>query len=104
MSKKKLLYIVNPISGNGKKANIICDIEKYTDTNTFDFEIKKTEYAGHAAEIAKAAAEIGIEAIVAVGGDGTINEVARSIVCARHYSLWLRKRTCSPSANSDELR
>ena len=80
MSKKMLLYIVNPISGNGKKANIICDIEKYTDTNTFDFEIKKTEYAGHAAEIAKAAAEIGIEAIVAVGGDGTINEVARSIV------------------------
>lgn len=80
MSKKRLLYIVNPISGNGKKENIIRNIEKYTDTEVYDFDIKLTEYAGHAAELAKAAAKANIEAIVAVGGDGTINEVARAIV------------------------
>ena len=40
----------------------------------------ETEYRGHAAELAKACAAEGVDIVVAVGGDGTVNEVARSLV------------------------
>ena len=39
-----------------------------------------TEYAGHAVELAKQYARMGFDAVVAVGGDGTVNEVAQGIV------------------------
>ena len=45
----------------------------------FDEEIIFTEYAGHAAEIARERAADGRDIVVAVGGDGTVNEVARSL-------------------------
>ena len=54
-------------------------IDKYIDKNRFDVEIKFTEYAGHASVLAKEAREAGIDVVVAVGGDGTINEVARAL-------------------------
>lgn len=50
------------------------------DKTRFDWSICYTEYAGHAAEIAHRAAEEGVDVVVAVGGDGTVNEVARGIV------------------------
>lgn len=78
--KKKILFIVNPISGTNNKKNIVQQIEKYLDKEKFDHSIVYTEYAGHATELALEAAESGVDIIVAVGGDGTINEVARSVV------------------------
>ena len=41
--------------------------------------IAHTQYAGHATELARSYAEAGYDAVVAVGGDGTINEVARGL-------------------------
>ena len=66
-----MLFIVNPISGKGRKARIIAHLEKK------GLKIVCTEYAGHAEILAREAAE---RVIVAVGGDGTVNEVARGIV------------------------
>lgn len=78
--KKKILFIVNPISGTNNKKNIVSAIDKYLDKEKFDHSVVYTEYAGHATELALEAAESGVDIVVAVGGDGTINEVARSIV------------------------
>lgn len=78
--KKKILFIVNPISGTNNKKNIVQQIDKYLDKEKFDHSVVYTEYAGHATELALEAAESGVDIIVAVGGDGTINEVARSVV------------------------
>ena len=80
MEKKKIIFIMNPISGTASKAGIPKLIERYLDTNKFDYEIKLTEYAGHAAELAAEAKDNHIDIVVAVGGDGTVNEVARAIV------------------------
>lgn len=78
--KKNVLFIVNPVSGTTGKGNITHDIESLIDKGAFDYAIVQTEYAGHAAELASGAAAKGVDIVVAVGGDGTVNEVARSIV------------------------
>lgn len=78
--KKRIHFIINPISGTQKKDQIIADIGNYLDTTRFDYEIKYTQYVGHAALIAREAADNGIDIVVAIGGDGTVNEVARSLV------------------------
>lgn len=76
---KKVVFIVNPISGTKGKEAILKQIESSLDKNKYTYEIKKTEYAGHAALLAEQAAKDGIDIVVAIGGDGTVNEVARSL-------------------------
>ena len=63
-----VLYIVNPISGNGKKRRIVSHLKG---------RVEFTRYAGHAEILAGEASE---DTVVAVGGDGTVNEVARGLV------------------------
>ncbi|MDO4159182.1 MAG: YegS/Rv2252/BmrU family lipid kinase [Prevotellaceae bacterium] len=79
-AKKKIIFITNPISGTSRKSGIPRLIEQHLDKDFYDYSIVNTEYPGHAAEIANEAKDNGIEYVVAVGGDGTVNEVARSIV------------------------
>ncbi|MCL2246098.1 MAG: diacylglycerol kinase family lipid kinase [Lentimicrobiaceae bacterium] len=78
--KKKILFIINPISGGHNKAEIIKAIPKLLDTNKFDIFFTHTKRAGHAIEIAKNAVERKMDIVVAIGGDGTINEVASQLV------------------------
>ncbi len=54
-------------------------IKERIDTTRCDYEIHHTRRAGHATELAAAAVAAGADIAVAVGGDGTINEVARAI-------------------------
>ena len=75
-----ILFIVNPISGSGHKESALKAIERYLDRDRFNSEICYTEYAGHGTEIAREAAARGIDIVVAVGGDGTVNEIAGSLV------------------------
>ena len=78
--KRKITFILNPKSGTSSKAEVPALIEQIIDKNLFITEICFTEYRGHAAEIARNKAEEGVDLVVAVGGDGTVNEVARSLV------------------------
>ena len=80
MEKKKITFILNPISGTHSKEEIPNLIEQTLDQELYDYTIRFTEYAGHAAEIAKECVEQEEDVVVAVGGDGTVNEVARSLV------------------------
>lgn len=78
--KRSITFIVNPISGTHSKDEIPALIKEQMDAALFDIEVRTTEYAGHAAEIARLCATNGTDIVVAVGGDGTVNEVARSLV------------------------
>ena len=77
--KKNITFIINPISGTHSKDEIPTIIETMLDKEQFNYELRFTEYAGHAAEIALECAEKGCDIVAAVGGDGTVNEVARSL-------------------------
>ena len=78
--KKKIVFVVNPISGTQGKKAILKWIDERLDRSVYDYSIVKTEYAGHATQIAASAVHDGADIVVAIGGDGTINEIARSLV------------------------
>lgn len=78
--KKRITFIVNPISGTQNKADIPKQIDELLDKERLEAEVLLTEYAGHAAVIAREKTAEGVDIVVAVGGDGTVNEVARSLV------------------------
>ena len=63
-----------------KKKKVLQVIEKSIDREIYDFSVEYTQYAGHATELAADASKRGIDAVVAVGGDGTVNEVGRALV------------------------
>ena len=71
--------IINPVSGTNaarKRAKkVVLALEE-----AFSIKGIKTQYAGHATELAKQAVNDGVEIIVAVGGDGTVNEIASALV------------------------
>lgn len=77
---KRIIFIVNPISGTSGKAMVLKLVESNLDKDKYDYDIVKTKYQGHAAEIASQAAAQGVDIVCAIGGDGTVNEIARSLV------------------------
>lgn len=79
-AKKKVMFVINPISGVYKKKNVPEKIARYIDYVQYDYSIRFTQYAGHATLIAQQAVEEGYDICVAVGGDGSINEVAQSLI------------------------
>ena len=118
--KKKAVFVINLISGTSDKAAIPGLIDQYLDKTKFEYEIAITQYAGHASEIASKAKDDGVDVVVAVGGDGTVNEVARAIVhsntalgiipcgsgngLARHLLIPLNARKAIEIINTCEIR
>lgn len=80
LAKKRITFIINPISGTRDKRFIIRGIDKLLDKDKFDYNIEITKYAGHAREISQRAKDADTDIVVAVGGDGTVNEVASELV------------------------
>ena len=78
--KLSITFIVNPISGTHKKDHLPELIGQVLDHDKFDDRIVFTEYAGHATQIARECMERHDDICCAVGGDGTVNEVARALV------------------------
>jgi diacylglycerol kinase (ATP) len=68
--------IVNPASDNGRTARRWPEIARAAGAHGLDLDVRATESAGHASELTRAALEEGAGLIVAVGGDGTVSEVA----------------------------
>jgi len=80
LNKEKIVFIINPASGVRKKSHIPYLIRKHIDHTTFEPQIFTSEFKGEATEISKKVLKEGIRKIVAVGGDGTVNEVAKTLV------------------------
>ena len=78
--KKNITFIVNPISGTKSKDELPQLIGQRIDASKYNCRIVSTEYAGHAAAIASQCVSEGVDICVAVGGDGTVNEVGRGLI------------------------
>lgn len=77
--KRKALFIINPIAGGKSKEHVPQLIQQHLDKATVEATIVFTEEAGHAHWLAKEASKT-YQSIIAVGGDGTVNEVASAVV------------------------
>ena len=83
MSEKnteKWIFILNPTAGNNFALTLIPEIERRIREFNIEGEILLTERPGHASALSESAYKDGIKYIIAVGGDGTFNEVARPLV------------------------
>ena len=82
MQKKRVLFIVNPASGPGDNSTekFTAQVAAYVDSNIIDYQITITQNEQHASELSRIAVEQKTDIVVAVGGDGTINEVASGLI------------------------
>lgn len=80
MIKQKVRFIINPHSGIRLKQEVQRMIIKYLNQQIFEYDIQYTQYPKHATKLAKAAVLERIDIVVAVGGDGSVNEVAAGLI------------------------
>lgn len=78
--KKRIRFIINPISGVGKKKKIPRLVKSLLDADLFDIEIVYTQRRGHAITLAKEAVEQEFDIVCAVGGDGSVSEVGGALI------------------------
>lgn len=83
---KNIAFIVNPVSGTKTKNRITKLIRELLNKELFSPTVVTTEYAGHATQLAQQFALEGYYAVIAVGGDGTINEVGKGL-CGTNTAL-----------------
>jgi len=76
---KSYKFIINPIAGGGKTKLVVPVLEQVFKENRADYDLYWTRDRGDGIEAAARAAEDGFEIVVAVGGDGTVNEVLNGI-------------------------
>ena len=72
--------ICNPTAGNNRGRKIGQEIEKRLLEQHYACHLEMTKAPGHATELAYAAAQSGVETVLAIGGDGTAVEVARGLI------------------------
>ena len=117
--KKKILFLINPVSGVGKKNIIPKLIEQYIDSDTYEFIIKNTEYRKHGHEIALVEKH-NFDIIVAIGGDGTVNEIGSALIgsktvlgiiptgsgngLARHFNIPLKLKNALKTINKSNIK
>jgi diacylglycerol kinase (ATP) len=84
---QKYKIIVNPISGRGAGQKSIPILEQLLNADQFQYDLVVTQRPWHACELALQAAQDGFDAVIAVGGDGTANEVLNGLMQARLNGL-----------------
>lgn len=81
VSKQEIWFVVNPFSGRKKNHQAIVDlIDAKLDKKKYQPRVIPTKAAGHATDLAYEASEKKVPYIVAMGGDGTVNETAKALI------------------------
>ncbi|MCX6250350.1 MAG: diacylglycerol kinase family lipid kinase [Bacteroidetes bacterium] len=80
VSKGKIFFILNPVSGTSKNDNLEKIIKQKLSDSGFEYKVAYTESPEDAEKLSRDAVKSGTNIIVAVGGDGTVNETARGII------------------------
>jgi len=83
MTPKRYRIIANPVAGSGSGRRAIPRIQRLLTEWGLDFDLVRTEYPGHATELARQSAIAGYDVVVAAGGDGTSNEVINGLMEAK---------------------
>lgn len=118
MPKQEMLFIINPISGLGKQKTVEKVIREVIDDSLYNYRFAYTEYKGHAEELALQASKE-VDYVIAVGGDGTVNEVSRGLIntdaimgilpagsgngLARHLNIPLKVKRSAALLNSPNV-
>lgn len=102
-SKKKISFIINPISGTQGKEQILKWLDEKLDKSRYIPEVIYTEWAGHAVEIAARKAKEEVFAVVAIGGRRN-NQRDSTLIGAHqngvgHHPMRFRQRVGTPSAD-----
>jgi diacylglycerol kinase (ATP) len=79
----KYKIVVNPTSGGGNGKKMMPIVSNWLSEHNVDFDMQATEYPWHAALIAQQAFENGFDAVIAMGGDGTANEVLNGLIALK---------------------
>ncbi len=79
MNSPSLIFVFNRRLGKRIRSRLIRTLKSRGNSFPFSWEIRETEYAGHARALARQAADSGARVMVAVGGDGTVNEVIQGM-------------------------
>lgn len=77
---RRIALIVNPVAGDGKCLRKLPEVEGLLTGAGIEYTILQTQSVGHAAFLAKQAAQDGFTTVVSMGGDGTLNEVVNGLV------------------------
>ncbi|NLR79236.1 diacylglycerol/lipid kinase family protein [Chitinophaga eiseniae] len=77
---KKILFIINRKAGTDREKRLEGAIRQYLPESQFEVNIAWLAYLGHGADLAREAVQNGVHTVVAVGGDGSINEIAQGLV------------------------
>jgi len=80
MTRSRIRFIINPISGIGRQKVLPRLVERLLDKARFDVEISYTERPGHAKDLAREAANQGYDIVAVVGGDGSVNEAGAGLL------------------------
>lgn len=78
-SESRIVFIVNPVAGTGRCMELFAQAEAHFKAQNVRYRVLNSEYSGHSVELAKQAIAKGERFIVAVGGDGTVNEVVSAV-------------------------
>lgn len=79
MSKKRILFIINPLAGTDRVKALQKDIEAHLDFSVFEPKLVYTQHAKHGIELAKNAVKNHFDIVVAVGGDGSVNDIVNGL-------------------------
>ena len=121
LSKQDILFVINPNAGRDRKKNHLLEqIETLLDKDKFNPIIVFTERPGHAKEMVNEYLKKGIKEFVAVGGDGTINEIGSQLLykdavlniiskgsgngLARHLDVFQDDKTCIKRINTGTIK
>ncbi len=117
--KKKIAFIINPKSGTINKKELPDIISEEIDNEQFEYVVEFTKYRGNGSELASSYVKSGYHAVIAVGGDGTVNEIAQELRhsntalgilpigsgngLARHLIIPMNFRKAIQTLNSSEI-